>query len=47
MVERKDQDFFIATQAHPEFKSTPFLPHPLFSAFVAAAIKKRNNKIAP
>ena len=29
--------FFVATQAHPEFKSRPDRPHPLFKAFVAAA----------
>jgi CTP synthase len=29
--------FFVATQAHPEFKSRPDRPHPLFAAFVAAA----------
>ncbi len=30
--------FFVATQAHPEFKSRPDRPHPLFAAFVAAAV---------
>ncbi len=30
--------FFVATQAHPEFKSRPTRPHPLFRAFVAAAV---------
>jgi CTP synthase len=29
--------FFVATQAHPEFKSRPDRPHPLFAAFVRAA----------
>jgi CTP synthase len=29
--------FFVATQAHPEFKSRPDRPHPLFAAFVSAA----------
>ena len=29
--------FFVATQAHPEFKSRPNRPHPLFAAFVEAA----------
>jgi CTP synthase len=32
--------FFVATQFHPEFKSKPFCPHPLFSAFIKAALKK-------
>ncbi|MDR1233718.1 MAG: CTP synthase [Holosporales bacterium] len=37
IMERKDHPFFIATQAHPEFKSKPFSPHPLFAAFIKAA----------
>ena len=32
--------FFVGTQAHPEFKSHPTAPHPLFTGFVKAAIKK-------
>ena len=31
--------FMVATQAHPELKSRPTRPHPLFSAFIAAAMK--------
>ncbi|OYW79993.1 MAG: hypothetical protein B7Z19_03960, partial [Polynucleobacter sp. 32-46-5] len=38
-VEAPGNDYFIATQAHPEFKSRPFRPHPLFSGLVAAALK--------
>jgi CTP synthase len=30
--------FFVATQAHPELKSRPTRPHPLFAAFVGAAL---------
>ena len=37
MVELKDHPFFIATQAHPEFKSRPNRPHPLFKGLVEAA----------
>ena len=33
------QPFFVATQAHPEFKSRPNRPHPLFKGFVEAAVK--------
>lgn len=33
--------FFIATQFHPEFKSRPLVPHPLFKAFIAACEQKR------
>ncbi len=40
MVELEDHPFFIATQAHPELKSRPNKPHPLFKGFVEAAIKK-------
>lgn len=36
MIELKDHPFFIATQAHPEFKSRPNRPHPLFRGFIAA-----------
>jgi CTP synthase len=38
--------FFVATQAHPEFKSRPDRPHPLFASFVAAA-KRRNEGRVP
>jgi CTP synthase len=38
IVEIKGKRFFIATQAHPEFKSYPFAPHPLFAAFIRASI---------
>jgi CTP synthase len=41
MVEREDHPFFVATQAHPEFLSRPFRPHPLFLGFVRAAAKWR------
>ncbi|HET6257792.1 MAG TPA: CTP synthase, partial [Pseudonocardia sp.] len=33
--------FFVGTQAHPELKSRPTRPHPLFSAFVHAALAYR------
>ncbi len=39
-VEGEKNDFFIATQAHPEFKSRPLSPSPLFTAFVKAAKKR-------
>ena len=38
MVELPDHPWFVASQGHPEFKSRPTRPHPLFKAFVAAAI---------
>ncbi|MCD8397073.1 MAG: CTP synthase [Lachnospiraceae bacterium] len=37
MIELKNHPFFLATQAHPEFKSRPNRPHPLFRGFVEAA----------
>ena len=39
MIELSDHPFFMATQAHPEFKSRPTRPHPLFRGFVEAAIR--------
>lgn len=39
MCELPDHPFFIATQAHPELKSRPNRPHPLFKGFVAAAVE--------
>lgn len=39
MCEIKDHPWFLATQAHPEFKSRPNRPHPLFKGFVGAAIE--------
>ena len=41
MIELKEHPFFIATQAHPELKSRPNRPHPLFRGFVEAALQKR------
>ena len=40
MVELPEHPWFVATQAHPEFKSRPGKPHPLFRDFVAAATKR-------
>ncbi|GHU16830.1 CTP synthase [Alphaproteobacteria bacterium] len=37
IIERQDHPFFIATQAHPEFRSRPFAAHPLFASFIEAA----------
>jgi CTP synthase len=41
MIELKKEDhpFFLATQAHPEYKSRPLSPHPVFTAFLFAATK--------
>jgi CTP synthase len=39
IVELKNHPFMLGSQFHPEFKSRPTRPHPLFEAFIAAAIK--------
>mgnify|MGYP002712603686 FL=1 len=39
MVEIPDHPWFIATQAHPEFKSRPNKAHPLFKGFIEAALE--------
>ncbi len=41
IMELKDHPFFVGTQFHPEFKTRPMKPHPLFKAFIAAAVKAR------
>lgn len=41
IVELEDHPFFIGVQFHPEFKSRPLDPHPLYMAFVKACIKKK------
>lgn len=46
MVEIPSHRYFIGVQFHPEFKSRPNHAHPLFAAFIEAAIKKRNDKSA-
>ena len=38
MLELKEHPYYVACQFHPEFKSKPLVPHPLFSAFVKAAV---------
>ncbi|UAK26385.1 CTP synthase [Sphingomonas nostoxanthinifaciens] len=40
IVERPDHPWFIGVQFHPELKSKPFDPHPLFKSFIAAAVKQ-------
>jgi CTP synthase len=38
IVELRDHPFYLGTQFHPEFKSRPHRPHPLFAAFIDAAL---------
>lgn len=40
IVERPDHPWFVGVQFHPELKSRPFEPHPLFSGFIAAALQQ-------
>jgi len=40
IVERPDHPWFIGVQFHPELKSRPFEPHPLFAGFIAAALRQ-------
>ena len=40
IVERRDHPWFIGVQFHPELKSRPFAPHPLFASFIAAAVEQ-------
>jgi CTP synthase len=42
VIELLDHPWFVAVQYHPEFKSKPTRPQPLFRAFVAAAIESRS-----
>lgn len=44
MVEIPTHPWFVAGQFHPEFKSRPNKPHPLFRGFVTAAAERKNNK---
>jgi CTP synthase len=39
-MEFPDHPWFIGVQFHPELKSRPLEPHPLFTSFIAAAVRK-------
>ena len=45
IMELPSHPWFITVQFHPEFRSTPVKPHPLFVSFIAAAIKKKNSQV--
>jgi CTP synthase len=47
VIELSDHPWFIATQFHPEFLSTPRDGHPLFSAFIKAALIKQQDSTTP
>jgi CTP synthase len=44
MIELPSHPWFVATQAHPELKSRPDQPHPLFASFVGAAMRRRDEQ---
>jgi CTP synthase len=41
MIELTGHPYFVATQAHPEFKSRPDMPHPLFAGLISAALEHK------
>jgi len=45
-IELKDHPYWVATQAHPEFKSRPDRPHPLFRELIAASLINRDIRLA-
>ncbi|MEX1296742.1 MAG: CTP synthase [Candidatus Limnocylindrales bacterium] len=47
IIELKDHPWFVASQFHPEFKSRPEKPHPLFAGFVSAAIEGSGPEAVP
>src|SRR6185436_21125637 len=44
IIEYPDHPWFLACQFHPEYKSRPLTPHPLFREFVAAAYRHRQSR---
>ena len=44
VIELAEHPWFVAVQFHPEFKSQPLVPHPLFKAFVGAAMKRSEGR---
>jgi CTP synthase len=44
IIEIKDHPWFLAVQYHPEFKSSPRSPHPLFASFIGAALERAQSR---
>jgi len=44
IIELPDHPYFLGCQFHPEFKSKPMEPHPLFKSFIGAAEKQRDRR---
>jgi CTP synthase len=47
IIEIADHPWFLACQFHPEFKSKPLKPHPLFVSFIEAALKHKKKRTVP
>jgi CTP synthase len=47
IIEAPEHPWFLGCQFHPEFKSRPLEPHPLFAAFIGAAIEHRERRLRP
>jgi CTP synthase len=47
MIELREHPFFVGCQFHPEFKSRPVAPHPLFARFVRAALERATSRAKP
>src|SRR5688572_22648746 len=45
IVEVEDHPWFLACQFHPEFKSRPLEPHPLFASFIGAAYERKLSRV--
>ena len=45
IIEAPDHPWFLGCQFHPEFKSKPLEPHPLFAAFIGAALENKRQKL--
>jgi CTP synthase len=46
IAELPDHPWFLAVQYHPEFKSKPLVPHPLFAGFVRASLENRSARLS-
>jgi CTP synthase len=47
IIEAPEHPWFLGCQFHPEFKSKPLEPHPLFAAFIGAALERKKNRSRP
>jgi CTP synthase len=45
LIELRDHPFYVASQYHPEFKSRPLRPQPLFREFVTAALDRARSRV--